>query len=123
MTNNLGTTRMEVGDILDQMVINRGAHRAEFEKAMEGYRIKAIELLEEHIQRIRNDSPEKVHVSLPLPEDHTPEYDKYIDMLERTLDKELLLDEYDFAQYIRDEWEWKKGWTASNALYVSAGQS
>jgi hypothetical protein len=98
---------------------NRETHRDKFEEAMEGYKQRAIELLEEHIDRIKNNDPEKVLVSLPLPEDHTEEYDRVIHQLQWSLDDELVLDEQEFNTYVRDQWGWRETFAQTYALYTS----
>src|SRR4051794_586213 len=102
----LASSPTVTGDItrasMDQVVVekdklrealqkNRETHRAEFETALEGYYTRSIELLEEHIERIRRRKVEAVFVSLPIPEDHTDDYDKALLTLEWTVFDEVVL--------------------------------
>jgi len=98
---------------------NKATHRAEFEKALEGYRNRSIELLEEHIERIKNNKVEQVYVMLPMPEDHTDDYDKALLTLEWTVFDEVVLSIREFDCYVRDNWAWKQEFAATNALYSS----
>ncbi|MFI5387626.1 MAG: hypothetical protein ACHQ50_16075 [Fimbriimonadales bacterium] len=54
-------------------------------------------------------------VAMPEPEDHTRDYDRIVRMLEMSVDDVLVLSEYDFSQYVMDQWEWA-GTFASNTL-------
>ncbi len=105
----------------DQLVVtvreNRAEHRARFDEAMVGYKVKAIELLGEHIERIKANAPEAVSVHLPMPSDHSAEYDRVIQMLIWSQDDQLELSALEFSEYVMDEWGWKAEFTASNALY------
>jgi hypothetical protein len=114
----LAAVRVNKAQTLATLNDNRENHRARFEEAMEGYKQRSIELLEEHIERIRNNDPEQVIVSLPLPEDHTDDYDRVIEQLEWSLDDELELDEQEFNMYIRDQWGWKTSFGQTYAMYT-----
>lgn len=112
------SVRVERDKLLLHLAKNREAHRALFEEAMEGYRVQAIEILEDHIQRISNNKPERVVVSLPLPEDHTDDYDRVIEMIQWSIDDEIWLDANEFNQYVRDQWLWKEQFLATAMTYT-----
>lgn len=104
-------------DLRQTLVANKTAHRAEFEKAIEGYRNRCIELLEEHIERIKKGKVEVVQVFLPVPEDHTDDYDKAILTLDWTVFDEVVLSIREFDMYVRDNWTWKNEFATTNAMY------
>lgn len=114
----LSTVLVDKSDILIAIKENRENHRTKFEEAMNGYKERAIELLEEHIQRIRDNAPEQVIVSLPLPEDHTEDYDRVISQLEYSMDERLELNEQEFNQYVRDQWGWQTTFAQTYAMYT-----
>lgn len=109
--------RVDKNKLLKTLKKNRDAHREVFEKAMDAYKTKAIEMLNDHIERIKANAPERVVISLPMPEDHTDDYDHAIEMIEWSLDDELWLDTSEFATYVRDDWGWMKQTTATAAFY------
>ena len=74
--------RVDKDDLLKKVQTNRDAHRGIFEEAVEGYRKRSVEILEEHIQKIKAGKLEEVYVRLPRPSDHTKDYDRVIEMLE-----------------------------------------
>lgn len=122
MTNDyrgLSTVLVKREEVLEAVRGNRENHRAKFEAAMEGYRDRVIQRLEEHIDRIKNNDPEKVYISLPLPEDHTDDYDRVIHQLEWSLDDELVLNEQEFNTYIRDQWGWQEAFAQTYTMYTS----
>ena len=54
---------------------------------------------------------------LPLPENHTRDYERVIQMLERSLDETVSLSETDFRAYVQDDWDWKRAFLTSSAQY------
>jgi hypothetical protein len=116
----LSTVLVNRETVLERVKANREDHRAKFEEAIEGYKHRAIELLEEHIDRIRYKGPERVFVSLPWPEDHTEDYDRIVDQLEFSLDDKLELNEQEFNTYVRDEWGWQKNFAETYSMYTQS---
>ncbi len=117
---NISDVLMDRFRVLAIVKDNRARHRDIFEEAMEGYRRRAIEILEEHIQRIKDKDMEQVNVALPMPEDHTDDYDRVISMLEDNLAGTVVLDERDYKTFILDDWGWKREWTATNTMYAGS---
>jgi hypothetical protein len=107
-------------DLLAALRQNREAHRDIFEEACEGYQAEAIRLLEEHLQRIRQGKRVQVHVILPVPADHTKDYDRVIRMVEMSVDDEIDLEASDFASYVMDDWRWKRDFLATNSTYSAS---
>jgi hypothetical protein len=99
---------------------NMEQHREMFMEAMEGYKVKAIELLEAHIERIKTNAPEKVVIQLPMPQDHSDEYETVIGMLKVSIDEELEINRYDFERYVLDQWEWKQAFAETYAAYTQS---
>lgn len=104
-------------ELLDKLKKNREIHTGTFEKALEAYKQKSIQLLEEHIERIKSGTVEKVHVSLPVPQNYEEEYDKAIEMVEWHRDEHIELDSYRFDMFVRDNWQWKKEFNQTNMVY------
>lgn len=108
---------VKVVDLKKKLEENRAEHRAIFEEALEGYRAKAIELLEQHIVKIKKGKVERVAVSLPVPEDHTDDYDRVITMLDMHTGDTIEMPEHDFQCYVMDDWAWKQQFLTSSASY------
>ena len=96
---------------------NHTEHRQKFEEAVAGYKVKAIEILEDHIRRIMANAPEQVVVTLPWPEDHSADYERVIEQLKWSKDTHQLLSEQEFSTYVLDQWGWQKGFSQTYAMY------
>lgn len=99
---------------------NRAAHRDLFERALEGYRQQAIERLERTIGDLRSGKKQSLMISMPMPQDHTADYDRVIRSLEMTIDPVITLEERDFAMYVMDQWDWKDQFIGSTAQYLDS---
>lgn len=110
-------------ELLEKIVANRDRHREIFDKALTAYRDKVIEVLDERIENIRSGGDIDVFFHLPVPEDHTEDYDRVIDMLEMHKPSTLTIGSADYACYVRDDWVWKRQWATTNAYYVGAANA
>jgi hypothetical protein len=99
---------------------NRDKHRKVFLEAIEGYRKEAINLLEKMIEKLKKGKTVNQYINLPVPEDHTPEYDRVIKMIELDTRGEITLGEEEFAQYVMDDWRWKREWVGTVSNYTSS---
>ena len=125
----LGELKFEFSreEILTRVTDNRDKHATAYSEAMEGYYLEVEDQLlaiakEARAQvKLANDSKEpKVRawsVNARQPEDHTADYDRIIDMLTLAKGENIELDENEFAQYVRDEWVWKRAFTESASFY------
>ena len=110
-------TKVKKDELLAIMRTNRDAHWAVFEKALLACREDILATLDRELQRAREGHPIRVSYHFPRPEDHPPDYDRVIRMLEMSVQQVIDLDEEDFARYVMDDWEWKRMWAAN--AYVS----
>ena len=115
--STLESMRINRGDLLARIKVNRGMHRDEFERAQAGYRTAMIEELDRMLADAREGRNIKRGVSMPEPTDHTSEYDTVIAMLEMCVDEVVEIDMQQFDNYVRDNWHWKAQWSASNSHY------
>lgn len=105
--------------LLATLKVNRENHRAIFLEAVEGYRKQMLELLDASVERIKAGKFIQDSVYLPIPADHTKDYDRVIGMLMLSLDVTVELEEEDYASYVDDDWEWKMLFLTSNSTYSS----
>ena len=108
---------MKKSVLLDKLRENQRAHKAIFDEAVDGYKKQALALLEEHLKRIRDGKMIEVAVHLPVPENHTRDYDRVIAMMELDIAETVVLSEGDFAQYVLDDWKWKRQFLESSKAY------
>jgi hypothetical protein len=99
---------------------NQSKHRAVFESALEGFHEEAARQLEEWVARIRKGSLASVRVNLIAPEDHTRYYLRVIRMVEMHQGGTIVLSEEDVAQYVQDDWAWKRAWLQNSSSYAAA---
>lgn len=116
------TVLVDKTKLIETLRANLDTHRSEFETALDGYRNRSIELLEDHIARIRSGKVERVYVALPVPEDHTDDYERAVATLEWTLLDKVELTIAEFDQYVRDNWAWKGEFASTNALYSGSAR-
>lgn len=111
------TVRVQKVSLTEQVRANRKQHHTIFLEAVEGYRRQAVQLLEGHIARIKSGKVQQVYVSLPYPVDHTRDYDRVLAMLDMEIGDTVELSEQEFAQYVMDDWAWKREFLATNSAY------
>lgn len=101
---------------------NRDEHREIFEEAVEAFKARCIEELESRLKDVRAGRKINMMISLPVPEDHTEDYDRALRMLELSIDDEIDLTEEDVAQYVQDDWSWSRAWAANTGSYSNSAK-
>ena len=119
--NGMKQVRVDKAKLLAILKKNREDHRGVFLEAQKAFRVIAIKALDAQLKAARNGKPFELArlVSLTAPEDHTADYDRSIQMLEMSVDKEIAVDEREFQNYVQDIWNWSRDWAVSNMRYVS----
>jgi len=102
---------------------NRAKHEAIFKEAVEGYRKVAIEKLEEYIRQVRDGDQIVAYWQMPVPEEHTDEYDRVIGLLEMSTQEEVDMSDVEYQSYVLDSWRWKDAFLASNSYYSSTAKA
>lgn len=114
----MNTITVRRDELIKRITENRDGHRAIFEAAQEKYRELVIAELDAMLAEAKAGKRIRRGISLVEPQDHTNDYDRVLDMLAMSVDDNIELAERDFAYYVRDEWEWKAQWTATNTSYL-----
>lgn len=118
--NRLSAVTVSVYDLIEQVKANRETHKHAFDHAMRGFRVVAEAELEKRIVDISKGRILNLKFTLPLPEDHTADYDRVLQMLKMTYDagqQLIVLDELEQAQYVMDDWAWKRAFAATSTFY------
>ena len=105
-------------DLVEKLQENRASHRGIVEKAWAGYKSKVISELEKALERAKKGDKSHIFISLPMPEDHTKDYDRVITMFQMSVDTEIVLSEADFNNYVMDQWGWTGSFTTTNSTYT-----
>jgi hypothetical protein len=106
----------------EKVQTNRDSHRAEFEKALEGYRLASINVLERNLALLKAGSSEQVVFDEQRPQDHTADYDRVLRMLDMSVEEAVELSSEAFDQYVLNNWHWRRDWLLSNAAYTQAAR-
>jgi len=110
---------MDKERLRERVQANRDQHRAIFESAVEGYRGAVMKWFGAQMDRLRDGKDDfQVSFTGTRPQDHTEDYDRVLDMLDMSEDDTITLSEDEFAQYVRDDWGWKRNFMAMSATYA-----
>jgi len=105
--------------LLGKMRENLHRHRRVHKEAVDGYRVKAENLLREALLELDRDRYAKVSVVLAFPDNHEVDYKRAIALLEAGTDEVLQMTESQYACYALDEWGWMRGFAQSARFYGS----
>lgn len=105
--------------LLDKLRANRDEHIDLHSKALTAYREYLERALEHELERARAGKTvdHGFLYKYPIPESHTDDFDRVIEMLENDVRDEIELTEGEFRMYFQNEWSWMKQFTVSNATY------
>jgi hypothetical protein len=104
-------------ELIKRIEDNRSRHRALFEQACTAFQVRLEQELERRLRDVRAGRPVSLRIDLPEPEDHTIDYDRVLEMLALEVEEEVLLSETDVAQYVMDDWAWKRAFVTTNSSY------
>lgn len=108
---------VDKAELLTILRANRDKHRAQFLKAQEGYRARAIHELDRALADARKGNEVRLALSMPVPEDHTEDYDREIRMLEMSVRDEVEIDSHLFDEVVMDRWSWSRNFEKISATY------
>lgn len=100
------------------LVKNRKEHRAKFVAAQKGYRARVIEILDARLVDAREGRDIDLHFRMPVPEDHTADYDREIKMLDMEVGDTVVVEMHLFDQLVMDRWSWSGAFAATSAIYA-----
>jgi hypothetical protein len=107
--------------LLETIKKNRDEHRGLVKEAQKRFREIAIKALDATLKAALNGKPFELNnlVAIRVPEDHTRDYDRSIQMLEMSVEDEIIVNEQEFQNYVQDIWGWSRNWAISNSDYVN----
>lgn len=102
------TVKVEKAKLLETVKKNKEAHKLEYAEAMEGYRDEFDRQLAAKRKALKKgELPNQSFMGLPVPSEHTAEYEQVELMLEFSVDDIVELEHHEFSNYVMDEWGWK----------------
>lgn len=113
------TVTVTAADLLAKTTANRTAHLELYTKAEAGYRKAVIDELEKMLADAREGKPIRQNVHLPVPENHTEDYDRIITMLKMSVNTVVELTNHDFDQFVMDNWAWSRSASVTNFGYAN----
>lgn len=111
-------TKVRKQDLIEALTANREGHRAKFLAAQDAYRKRVIEILDQRLADARAGRQIDLTFYLPVPEDHTADYDRELRMLEMEVEDTVSLDSRLFDQLVMDNWAWSPAFAATNSVYA-----
>lgn len=109
--------KFQVAELSDMIQGNRESHRKIFFEAQDGYRKAMIRELDRRLNEARSGQKISRAAWMAEPEDHTRDYDRILKMLGMCTETHVELDEKEFAQYVMDDWAWKRNFLVANSAY------
>lgn len=109
---------VEKVELLKILRLNRASHTAKFARAQEVYKERVIQELEESLVRAKHGDRVDHFIRLPIPENHTNDYSRVIQMLEMHKLDNIELTKSEFQCYVQDEWGWLKSFDANTTSYL-----
>jgi hypothetical protein len=106
-------------DLIETLKANRDAHRDMFLRAQTAYRAKMIEELDRALDEAKNGGTIRRSFALPVPEDHTDDFNTAIQMLEWHQGKTADLSQHEFMNYVENNWGWRQSFAANTASYLA----
>lgn len=114
--------RVKKADLIETLKANRKAHVEAFEAVWAAFQRKAAKQAERmlaEIQSARQGDHIRLHLSLEVPENHEDDFTRAIQMLEWEVGDEVMLTEYEFAQFVQDDWGWKQQFRTTGMEYIA----
>lgn len=112
--------KVEKNELIKVLTENRQKHSHNYDKAKIGFRKLLIAELKSKLEAAESDKIVTLTFENHKPESHLEDYDDILGMLELATDTEIELSHIQYKQYVKDEWDWARQWSTSNATYLSA---
>ena len=98
---------------------NKENHIKEYDKAVVAYKEEAIKQLKKQLERVENGALD-AKLDLITPINNAETYDKIIEMFEWEVEKEVVLKQNEFNEYVQDETEFAMQAKFSNTFYSNS---
>lgn len=109
--------KFSITTIVEALERNREEHIQVVKEAEEGYRKKAIKVVEDILAQLKAGKAINTNTNLHRPESHVDDFDRAIRMLRLSTQSEIELDERQFDAYVRNQWNWGRQFLQANASY------
>jgi len=117
--NGLSVVTVKKEELLKELKKNLEGHRKMFLEAQAGFRTAFIKELDSMLEDARAGRSYRKMVMLEEPQDQSAAYARVIRMLEMCIKDTISITEQEFAQYVLDDWSWKKQFLATSNRYMN----
>ena len=111
--------KFDVDLLIAKIQKERDNHQQVFNDAVEVYRKELLVKVEDYLQRIQKGELVFLLHNLPVPEEHTKDFDLILDMLSSTQDTTIELNKNEFDCYVRGNWGWKTQFDSNTVSYAN----
>jgi hypothetical protein len=118
--NVMRTVNLDKEELLKIVRANKEKHIVEYAEAVEDYKVAAVKIAKMNLKLANTGdmvSIAKIQSMPASPTSYEDSYTRSIRMLELSVDKVIELEETIFNQLVLDEWNWKRTFAASSAMY------
>ena len=118
--NVMNAIKMKRLELLDIVRANKEKHIAEYVEAVNDYKALVIQIAGANLKLAKTGDLEQIKriKGMPqLPQSFEDSYKREIRMLELSVEDIIEVEEDVFNQLVLDEWQWKRGFTASAMSY------
>lgn len=111
--------KFNVDQLIGRIQTQRDEHQQVFNDAVEVYRKELLAQVESYVIRVKKGELVLLIHHLPVPEEHTKDFDLILDMLNSTRDETIELNKNEFDCYVRGNWGWKTEFTNNTVSYAN----
>lgn len=118
--NVMRTVKLDKNELLAIVRENKEKHVATFNEAVTDYKVAVEKLCKKNYELSQTGDLSQIEQIRPMPSlpvSYEDNYSRAIRMLELSVDSVIELEDQIFNQLVLDEWSWKRGFSASAALY------
>ena len=98
---------------------NKQKHDEIYNAAVSGYWVKAEEILQEKLVKVKAQEKIDNYLGLTYPVSYGDEYSRVISMIKLTSQESFELNQQEFDSYVRNQWNWRNSFLATNLIYCS----
>ncbi len=106
-------------EVIAKLKANLEQHKKDYTEAIEEYYVAVEAKLKAELKRFKSRPLERLSVSLTLPVSYADSYETAIEMLEMSVDDNIVLNRDMFVKFVKDEWEWKSNFANSTLSYIA----
>jgi hypothetical protein len=115
--------KVEKGQLVEILKRNCDKHKESFDLAKKGFQIELKEELEQKLKDLADGKRVDLHFKVRFPDNHYSDYTDVLSQLEWDTRDEIELNQFEFAAYIQDRWDWRDAWFGANAGYISTASA